>query len=80
MAQVEVHESGYLLMYGNPVLEWRRPGGSALATTRQGSQADLSLPPSRIGVSYSKHGGTAQRIGQDPARENVDGSGFGASR
>jgi len=36
------------------VLERRRPGGSVLAITGQGSQADLSLPPYRWGVSYSK--------------------------
>jgi len=40
--------------YGDPVLEWRRPGGSDLAIIGQGSQADLSLPPSCVGVSYSK--------------------------
>jgi hypothetical protein len=40
--------------YGDPVLEWRRPGGSVLAIIRQGSQAYLSLPPSCVGVSYSK--------------------------
>jgi len=45
--------------YGDPVLERRRPGGSVLAIIRQGSQADLSLPPGRKGVSYSK----AQRRG-----------------
>jgi len=28
---------------GDPVLEWRRPGGSGLAITDQGSQAYLSL-------------------------------------
>jgi len=32
----------------------RRPGGSDLAITNQGSQANLSLPPSCTGVSYSK--------------------------
>jgi len=37
--------------YEDPVLEWWRPGGSVLAITRQGSQADLSLPPSCDGVS-----------------------------
>jgi len=36
------------------VLEWWRPGGSVLAITGQGSQAYLSLPPSCVGVSYSK--------------------------
>jgi len=30
--------------YGDPVLEWRRPGGSDLALMGQGLQADLSLP------------------------------------
>jgi len=29
--------------YGDPVLEWWRPGGSGLAVTDQGSQAYLSL-------------------------------------
>jgi len=37
--------------YGDPVLEWRRPGGSVLAIRGQGSQADLSLPPRCDGVS-----------------------------
>jgi hypothetical protein len=37
--------------YGDPVLERRRPGGSDLAIIGQGSQADLSLPPSCVGVS-----------------------------
>jgi len=51
----DVHESGSNASpYGDPVLEWWRPGGSVLAITRQGSQAYLSLPPSCVGVSYSK--------------------------
>jgi len=37
--------------YGDPVLEWWRPGGSVLAIRGQGSQADLSLPPMCDGVS-----------------------------
>jgi hypothetical protein len=45
-------ESGSIASsYGDPVLEWWRPGGSVLAITRQGSQAYLSLPPSCDGVS-----------------------------
>jgi len=40
--------------YGDPVLERWRPGGAVLAITGQGSQAYLSLPPSCVGVSYSK--------------------------
>jgi len=36
--------------YGDPVLEWWRPGGSVLAERGQGSQADLSLPSRCLGV------------------------------
>jgi len=41
--RVLVCESSLLSSYGDPVLEWRRPGGSGLAVTDQGSQAYLSL-------------------------------------
>jgi len=41
--RVLVCESSLLSSYGDPVLEWRRPGGSGLAITDQGSQAYLSL-------------------------------------
>jgi len=53
-------------MYGNPVLEWWRPGGSVLALRRQGSQADLSLPPSCDGVSYYKQNNEAHISAWDP--------------
>jgi len=64
-------------MYGGPVLEWWRPGGSVLAITRQGSQANLSLPPSRVGVATLKQSDTAHCKAKDPARENDDGLGIG---
>jgi len=45
--------------YGDPVLERRRPGGTVLAITGQGSQADLSLSPSCEGVSNYKQNNKA---------------------
>jgi len=56
--------------YGDPVLEWRRPGGSVSAVMRQGSQAYLSLPPSCYGVATLKQGNTACIKAQDSARKN----------
>jgi len=56
--------------YGDPVLEWWRPGGSVLAIKGQGSQAYLSLPPSREGVSYLKQGDMAPIKAWDSVRMN----------
>jgi hypothetical protein len=53
-ANVELRKVTLRRSYGDPVLEWRRPGGSDLAIIDQGSQADLSLPSSCLDVSYSK--------------------------
>jgi len=63
-------ESGVCGSYGDPVLEWRRPGGSVRAIRGQGSQADLSLPPSCEGVSYSKQSSMAHIRVLDSARKN----------
>jgi hypothetical protein len=69
-----LHASGRRSSYGVPVLVWRRPGGSGLAITNQGSQAYLSLPPSCFGVSYSKaqQQGSPQSLGfREDERDSV---------
>jgi len=50
------------------VLERRRPGGTVLAIIGQGSQADLSLPPSCEGVSYLKQNDKAHIRAWDAVR------------
>jgi hypothetical protein len=66
--------SGRRSSYGVPVLVWRRPGGSGLAITNQGSQAYLNLPPSCFGESYSKaqQQGSPQSLGfREDERDGV---------
>jgi hypothetical protein len=57
-------------LYGDPVLERRRPGGSDLAEISQGSQADLSLPSGCADVSYTKAQQQGLRQGSGSVRAN----------
>jgi len=66
--------------YGDPVLEWWRPGGSVLALKGQGSQAYLSLPPHCQGVSYSKAKQLGPHQGFGIREDERDGPGIGESR
>jgi len=56
--------------YGDPVLEWWRPGGSDLAIIDQGSQAYLSLPPSCVALATLKHSNKAHIRVRDSVRTN----------
>jgi len=67
-------------MYGDPVLERRRPGGSDLAEINQGSQAYLSLPSGCTDVSYSKAQQQGLRQGSGSARTNEMITEIGDSR
>jgi hypothetical protein len=69
-ASVELRKVAQRRSSGDPVLEWRRPGGSDLAIIGQGSQAYLSLPSSCLDVSYSKHGNEAHIRVRDSVRTN----------
>jgi len=51
----------------------RRPGGSVLAIIEQGLQANLSLPPSCNGVSYSRQCSKAHIIAWDSVRMKAMG-------
>jgi len=52
--------------YGDPVLEWWRPGGTDLAIIGQGLQAYLSLPLRCVGVSYPKQRNKAHLKARHP--------------
>jgi len=56
--------------YGDPVLEWRRPGGSDLAIIDQGSQADHSLPSSCVALATLKYSNKAYIRVRDSVRTN----------
>jgi len=66
--------------YGNPVLERWRPGGSVLAVSGQGSQADLSLPPGCPGVSRQRQGIGPWTRAWESARKNGMTRDLGESR
>jgi hypothetical protein len=71
---VACESRGQLSSYGDPVLEWRRPGGSGFGHNRP---VVASRPKTcrqvAMAIANNKQSSMAHVIAQDAARQNADG-------